>query len=79
MSDDYLISSNLANHITLGFNRWASLEATGKVAGGWPAKLGYGGLPSTDGAMLIFNIASGIRSLAVTAETPAAPLRTTLN
>lgn len=61
LSDDYLVAPNVVNHITLGFNRWASLsEPVGSVAGGWPAKLGYGGLPFTDGAMPIFNIASGI-------------------
>ena len=62
LSDDYLVSSNIVNHITLGFNRWdhGQPRRWADVPGGWPAKLGYGGLPFTDGAMPIFNIASGI-------------------
>lgn len=61
LGDDYLISPNLENHATVGFNRIESGNTTvDPVAGGWPAKLGYGGLPFTDGAFPIFNIASGI-------------------
>ena len=57
LSDDYLISSNVVNHITIGFNRWATLglSQTPQVAGGWPAKLGYKGVPWTDGEIPIIN------------------------
>lgn len=61
LSDDMLIAPNVVNHITLGFNRWdTGNQPVDTVSGGWPAKLGYGGLPFTDGAFPIFNIASGI-------------------
>jgi hypothetical protein len=61
LSDDYLVTSNIENHITLGFNRWNSgNEAAYQVAGGWPAKLGYGGVPWSDGAIPIINGFDGV-------------------
>jgi hypothetical protein len=45
-SDDYILSPNLVNHFSAGFNR--SRSDNFPTAGvGWPAKLGYAGVPQT--------------------------------
>jgi hypothetical protein len=61
LSDDYLLTPSIENHITLGFNRWGSgSESLYGVAGGWPAKLGYTGVPWSDGAIPIINGFDGV-------------------
>jgi hypothetical protein len=56
LSDDYLITPSIENHITVGFNRWnTGSPPFDQIAGGWPAKLGYTGVPLSDGAMPIIN------------------------
>jgi hypothetical protein len=45
-SHDLILSPNVVNHWTAGFNRWGSNSIS--VAGlGWPAKLGFKGVPQT--------------------------------
>ena len=46
LSEDYFIRTNLVNHWTFGFNRTSngSLPTAGF---GWPATLGYSGVPQT--------------------------------
>ena len=58
---DSLITPNVVNHISFGFNRWDSgSTALYKVAGGWPNKLGYTGVPLSDGAIPIINGFDGV-------------------
>ena len=75
LSDDYLVSPNIENHITLGFNRWnTGSPPFNQVAGGWPAKLGYKGVPLSDGAMPIINGFDGLGQFGGAGGNPSATI-----
>src|SRR2546427_7922268 len=45
-SQDYIFTPTLLNHWTLGFNRWSS-SSISAAGTGWPATLGWKGVPQT--------------------------------
>src|SRR5579863_8377701 len=46
LSQDYIFTPTFVNHWTLGFNRWYS-DSVALSGVGWPAKLGWNGVPQT--------------------------------
>ena len=50
LSDDWIIRPNLVNHAVIGFNRINGGSQSNAPSSGWPARVGYKGIPQ-DGPM----------------------------
>ncbi len=57
-SDDFIFSPTVVNHLGVGFNRLGTMSYPG-AGTGWPAKLGYSGVPQTGPGSVFVELSIG--------------------
>ena len=62
VNHDYVIKSNLINHVTFSLDRYINRGANKTAGQGWPDTLGITGLPDDDGAFPSINYSGGVAS-----------------